>query len=249
MARWQPDDQRDRRSAAGHQAGQGEHDVRGGAECVLRRAGRRGRLTRHRGLPMGRTKAQLHRSDAVRPASYSSDFNRSSKLCPIAKFAARSSALHKLPSAALGATVEVWLSTRRPPGRPDHDLTNAVFIDPPLVSDSAGARLALDYALISAIACARTDTAAFFGLRRRRPPPPGPAIHAWRFRDAFRPAKTLPALALAIASRPSPTATKRPLRRAWPSLNLFPGPFRSPAHAFPRVALCPLRSGSSQTEP
>ncbi len=29
----------------------------------------------------------FHRSDAVRPASHSSDFNRSSKLCPIAKFA------------------------------------------------------------------------------------------------------------------------------------------------------------------
>ena len=36
---------------------------------------------------MGRTKAQFHRSDAVHPASHSRDFNRSSKLCPIAKFA------------------------------------------------------------------------------------------------------------------------------------------------------------------
>ena len=68
------------------------------------------------------------------------------EIVPNREIRARSSALHKLPGAAHGATVEVGRPPGGPPGRPDHDLTNAVFVDPPLVPDLLE-RPALDYAL------------------------------------------------------------------------------------------------------
>ena len=174
--------------------------------------------------------SRFHRSDAVRPASHSSDFNRSSKLRP----SRNSRSFTGPPQAAWRSS---WCygrsrpATRRPARRSRPRSDEPVFVDPPLVPDLLE-RPALDYSLSHRPRPHRYS--GLFGLQGGGPLPSQFELPLGAPEVPLGPQN--PGIGLGDRL----LGLRQPLLcvhyGAPGPLNLFPGPFRSPAHP-PRAAL------------